>query len=112
MMSIDSRNRARAVDGFTALAQYSMPVPSGNATRSRPPDITSSMAYSSARRFGYSKFGGVPNTLIRPFVWGMSAAAVMFGAGFMQYWVLWCSFSTSPSYPSLSASSISERYRL
>ncbi len=57
MISSDSRKRARAVAGLTALAQYSMPVPSGNATRRRPPDITSSMAYSSARRFGYSKFG-------------------------------------------------------
>ncbi len=97
MMSSDSRKRARAVAGFTAFAQYSMPVPSGNATRSRPPDMTSSMAYSSASRFGYSKFGGVPNTLTQPFVWGMSAAAVRFGAGFIVYCVLWCSLSTMPS---------------
>ena len=52
MMSIDSRNLARAVAGLTALAQYSMPVPSGKAMRSRPPDMTSSMAYSSASRLG------------------------------------------------------------
>ena len=49
---MDSRKRARAVAGLTALAQYSIPVPRGNATRRRPPDITSSIAYSSASRFG------------------------------------------------------------
>jgi hypothetical protein len=27
----------------------------------------------------------VPNTLIQPFVWGISAAAVRFGAGFIEY---------------------------
>ena len=37
MISIDSRWRSRAVAGLIGLAQYSMPVPSGNATSSRPP---------------------------------------------------------------------------
>jgi hypothetical protein len=52
MTSIDSRKRALAVAGLTEFAQYSIPVPSGMAISSRPPDMTSSMAYSSARRFG------------------------------------------------------------
>ena len=54
-MSSASRKRARAVAGLMvpAFAQYSMPVPSGKAYSIRPPDITSSIAYSSATRFGY-----------------------------------------------------------
>jgi hypothetical protein len=54
MISTDSLNRARAVTGLTAVAldQYSMPVPSGKANSMRPPDMTSSIAYSSATRLG------------------------------------------------------------
>ena len=48
--------------------QYSMPVPSGNAYSMRPPVITSSIAYSSATRFGYCRLIGVPATMIFAFV--------------------------------------------
>jgi hypothetical protein len=48
-----------------------MPVPSGNAYSMRPPDITSSSAYSSATRFGYCRLIGVPATMI-----GTSSVAV------------------------------------
>ena len=53
-MSSDSRKRARAVVGLIValVDQYSIPVPSGKANSIRPPDITSSIAYSSATRFG------------------------------------------------------------
>jgi hypothetical protein len=44
--------------------------------------MTSSIAYSSATRLGYSRFGGVPNTPMRHVVCGMIAAAVRLGAGF------------------------------
>src|ERR1700712_5652219 len=66
MMSRLSRKRARAVTGLIvpSFAQYSMPVPSGNANSMRPPVITSSIAYSSATRFGYSRLIGVPATVI------------------------------------------------
>ena len=66
MTSSDSRKRARAVAGLIvpALAQYSMPVPSGKAYSIRPPDMTSSIAYSSATRFGYSRLMGTPATWI------------------------------------------------
>src|SRR5712671_4294117 len=59
-----SRNRLREKLGLIGLTQYSMPVPSGNAHSSRPPDMTSSIAYSSARRCGYVRAIGVPNTQI------------------------------------------------
>ena len=77
MMSSDSRKRARAVVGLTvpSLAQYSIPVPSGNAYSIRPPDMTSSIAYSSATRFGYWRLIGVPATMI-----GMSSVAVTYRA--------------------------------
>ena len=84
MILRDSRNLSRAVAGLTGWAQYSIPVPSGNATSSRPPDSTSSMAYSSARRLGSMRLGGVPHTQIRAFVvCGTRAAAMRLGAAIM-----------------------------
>ena len=85
MMSSDSRKRARAVAGLTAFAQYSMPVPSGNGD-SQPParhHVEHGVLLGQPVRVARSS-GGVPNTLTLPFVWGMSAAAVRFGAGFMR----------------------------
>ena len=80
MIFSDSRNFSRAVAGFTGFDQYSMPVPSGNATSSRPFDITSSTAYSSASLFGSMKFGGVPHTQMRTFlVCATIDEAMMFG---------------------------------
>ena len=80
----DSLNLSREVAGLTGFDQYSIPVPSGNATSSRPFDITSRMAYSSASRLGNMKFGGTPQTQIFAFlVCGMSAAAMTFGVAIM-----------------------------
>lgn len=60
--------------------------------------MTSSMAYSSARRLGYSRVIGVPKQQILAFlVCGISAAAMMLQDGIMLYTVLWCSFTTSAS---------------
>ena len=101
----DSWNFSRAVTGLTGFDQYSIPVPSGNAISSRPFDITSSIAYSSASRFGSMKFGGTPQIQILAFlICGISAAATTFGVAIMLYTVLWCSFRTIASKPSLSAS--------
>ena len=65
MISRPSRNRAREDAGLSwaALDQYSMPVPSGKPNSMRPPDITSSIAYSSATRLGHERFGGTPATM-------------------------------------------------
>jgi hypothetical protein len=84
MILSDSRNFSRAVAGLTGFAQYSMPVPSGNATSSRPFDITSRIAYSSASRFGSIRLGGVPHTqILARLVCGTSAAAIRFGVAIM-----------------------------
>ena len=84
MILSDSLNFSRAVAGLTGFDQYSMPVPSGNAISSRPFDMTSRMAYSSASRFGSMKLGGVPHTQMRAFlVCGTSAAAIRFGVAIM-----------------------------
>ena len=65
-MSSPSRKRARAVTGSVrdAFDQYSMPVPSGNPNSIRRPDMTSSIAYSSATRFGVERLSGIPATMI------------------------------------------------
>ena len=90
MMSIDSRNFARALAGLTTeLLQYSMPVPSGKAISRRPPDMTSSIAYSSASRLGMTKLTGTPKTqILARLVIGMSAAAAAVHTGIMLYSVL------------------------
>ena len=41
-----------------------MPVPSGKPNSIRPPDMTSSIAYSSATRLGVERFSGMPATMI------------------------------------------------
>ena len=66
MISRFSRKRARAVVGLSwpAFDQYSMPVPSGKPYSMRPPDITSSIAYSSATRDGHERLIGTPATRI------------------------------------------------
>ena len=53
------------VAGFScaALDQYSMPVPSGKPNSMRPPDMTSSIAYSSATRLGHDRLTGTPATM-------------------------------------------------
>jgi hypothetical protein len=73
------------VAGLIELAQYSMPVPSGKAISRRPPDITSSIAYASARRFGISRFAGTPKQQIfARLVCGISAAAMMVHTGIIE----------------------------
>ena len=47
---------------WAALDQYSMPVPSGKPNSMRPPDMTSSIAYSSATRLG-TRLIGAPATM-------------------------------------------------
>jgi hypothetical protein len=61
-----SRKRARAVVGLScpAFDQYSIPVPSGKPYSIRPPDMTSSIAYSSATRDGHDRLIGTPATRI------------------------------------------------
>ena len=65
MTSRPSRKRARDVAGFSwaALDQYSIPVPSGKPNSMRPPDMTSSIAYSSATRLGHDRLIGTPATM-------------------------------------------------
>ena len=62
MISSASRKRARAVAGliWPGFDQYSMPVPSGIPYSIRPPDMTSSIAYSSATRAGHDRLIGMP----------------------------------------------------
>jgi hypothetical protein len=72
-----------------AFDQYSMPVPSGKANSIRPPESTSSIAYSSATRFGYARLTGTPATRMRArLVFVAIAAPIRLTVGVMLYVVL------------------------
>ena len=76
-------NRDRDLVGLTECPKYSQPIPRTNPESTRPPDIRSSIAISSATRSGLPRMPmALPSTMIRAReVRRVSAAAMRFGDG-------------------------------
>ena len=85
--SCASQKRSRAVLGLIPYEWYSMPVPSTKPEMIRPPDMTSSIAMSSAIRSGLEwALRMLPITPIRiRSVWAATQAAGRFGLGMFPY---------------------------
>jgi hypothetical protein len=91
---------------------YSAPMPRTKPEMILPPEMTSSMATSSATRSGWSRSGSaLPKMAIWQVVRGMSTAAITFGAGISPYADWWCSLTQTPSNPAWSYATSSSRYR-
>ena len=76
-----------------------MPVPRTKPEMIRPPEITSSIAISSATRIGLPCSGSaLPITPIRMrSVFATRYDAMMFGLGIVPYAFWWCSLTSTPS---------------
>ena len=86
MRSCASWNRLRDWVGSSWNVWYSAPMPRTKPEMTRPPEMTSSMAISSATRSGWSRSEiALPRTAIFPLVCGTSAAATTSGAGMRPY---------------------------
>ncbi len=83
---------------------YSLGVPRSMPAITRPPDIESSMANSSATRTGLSMGMSAPRSAIlaRLTVW-VRAPASTIGLGVMQKGEKWCSATVTQSKPASSA---------
>ena len=105
MRSCDSLKRSRLKAGLLFAAMFSTPPPRTNPETSRPFDIRSIMASSSAMRTGSSDRGsGLPSmTSLTRSVTAASAAPMMFALVDMENGALWCSLSMIPSTPISSA---------
>ncbi len=81
--SCASSNRDRDFTGLIECPKYSQPMPRTNPESTRPPDIRSSIAISSATRSGLPRMAmALPSTMIRACeVRRVSAAAIRFGDG-------------------------------
>src|SRR5262249_578482 len=86
---------ARGGGGSMLGAKYRQPIPRTNPESTRPPDIRSSIAISSATRSGLPRMPiALPSTMIRACsVRRASAAAMMFGEGIRPYALWWCSLT-------------------
>ena len=94
-----SSNRSRFSTGLTLVDTVSTPVPRTIPEMTRPPEITSIIAISSASRTGFSWMGRMlPSSRILAFcVVRASTAAVRLHEAFMHDGVLWCSLTMMPS---------------